>query len=47
VQECRELRGRIRPHRGQGVGIDIERDVDPFVAEPFLHHFDRHIGLQQ
>jgi len=47
VQQGSELSSRILLHGGQGMGIDAQGDVDPLVAEPFLHHLNRHPRLQQ
>jgi hypothetical protein len=47
VQQGCQLRCRVLLHRGEGMGVDIEGDLDPLVAEPLLYNLDRDTGLQQ
>ena len=41
------LRAASGLHGGQRVGIDAEGHLDPGVSQTFLHHMDRHTGLQE
>ena len=41
MEEGREFGRRILLHGRQGMGVDVERDLDPLMAEPLLHHLDR------
>jgi hypothetical protein len=47
VQERRQLRCRILLRRWQGTGINVQRDLDPLMAQALLHHFDRYTSPQQ
>ncbi|MDQ3488676.1 MAG: hypothetical protein M3468_13235, partial [Acidobacteriota bacterium] len=38
---------RILLHRGQDVCVNPERDLDPLMLEPLLHHLRRHIRFEQ
>ena len=45
-QQGTELRRRVLLHRGQGMSVDVVRDVGLRVAEPLRNDLDRNTGLQ-
>jgi len=34
-------------HGRQGMGVDVEGDLNPLMAQAFLHQLDGHASLQQ
>jgi hypothetical protein len=47
VEECRQLRRAILLHGRQGIGVDLEPNLDLLVRQPFLHNCAGHVGLQE
>lgn len=47
MEQPAKFDGRFLLHAGKRVRVDVERDLDSFMAEPFRHHFDRNASLKQ
>lgn len=47
MKQPAELGGHVLLHGRQGVRVNVKRDLDPLMPEPFGHHFDRDAGLKQ